>query len=85
MPASTTTNPEPMAVSDASQGLAAVGVPGAKGKQTVFFGPHLAGQIVDVAHGVAAGALAHDPGGVVEVLGLGQCNGLAEFLDPLLS
>ena len=67
------------------QGLAAVGSAGAEGKKTVLFGAHLAGKIVDVAHGVAAGALAYDPGGVVHVLRLRERNGRAEFLDPLIA
>jgi len=67
------------------QGLTAVGTRRALDEQMIFFGTHLVGQIVDVAHGVAAGAFTHDPGGVIHMLCLRKRNGFAEFLDPLVA
>ena len=72
-----------MPVTPSRQRLAAVGAGGALGKQAIFFGAHLASQIVDVFHGVAADALAYHLGGIVDVLRPRQIDGLAEFLDPL--
>ncbi len=66
------------------QALTAVGARGALGKQTIFFRAHLAGQIVDVLHGVVADILPHDPGGVVDVLRPRKFDGVAEFLDSLI-
>ena len=66
------------------QGLGAVGGRGAQGEQMVFFRAHLFGQIVDVAHGIAADAFAHNPGGIIHVLRPRKLDGLGEFLDPLI-
>ncbi len=51
----------------------------------IFFRAHPVRQIVDVVHGVAAVALAYDPGGVVQTLRARQFNDLAEFRDPLIA
>ena len=66
------------------QGLAAVGVGGTQDKQTILFGAHRPCQSVNAVHGVAADALAHDPGGVIDALAPRQFDGVAEFLDPLI-
>ena len=50
------------------QRLAAIGVGRALDKQPVFLGPHPHREIVDMFHGVAPDALAHDLGGVVHAL-----------------
>jgi len=58
-----------------------VGIRGAQDEQPVFSACIPTGEIVDVLHGVATDALAHDLGGVVQMLGPRQFDGLAEFLD----
>ena len=63
------------------QGLTAVGIGRAQDEQPIFFRAHLAGEFVDVLHGVAADALADDPGGVVHALSPRQFDRAAEFLN----
>ncbi len=64
--------------------MTAVGVGGALDEEPIFFRAHLAGEIVDVLHGVAPDAFAQHPGGVVDALRPRKLDGVAELLNLLI-